>query len=426
MHSREWLASLEQFGIKLGLDTITRLLDALGNPERAFASVHVAGTNGKGSVAAMTAAALDGAGLRTGLYTSPHLVRLEERFVVAGRQVDPAALDEALDEVRRAVSALQAGGGLTVHPTYFEVTTAAAFLIFAKSGVQIAVVEVGLGGRFDATNVVHPVAVAIVSVDLDHERQLGSTVAEVAAEKAGIIKPGAGLVVGRLREEAERVVEAAAAAAGVVPRHVREAVVEAEPADGSYTVSVRTAIGSYGPVRLALAGRHQVDNAVVAILLLEALAARGHDIPGSAIETGLASARWPARLQWIEDRGVRVLIDGAHNPSGARALASYLLESGHAPLPLVLGVMQDKAVDGILAALAPVARPLIATRAPGGRALDAESLARRAASAGLEAVVEPDLDAALARARRGVRAIAVAGSLYLAGAVLERLERAPE
>src|SRR5690606_31577960 len=166
-------------------------------------------------------------------YTSPHLVRLEERFVVGGRQVDPGALDEALDEVRRAVSALQARGGLTVHPTHFEVTTAAAFLIFARAAVQIAVIEVGLGGRFDATNVVHPEVVAIVSVDLDHERQLGSTIAEVAAEKAGIIKPGAALVVGRLPDAAERVVEAAAAAAGVIPRHAREAVVETTPGEGS-------------------------------------------------------------------------------------------------------------------------------------------------------------------------------------------------
>lgn len=426
MHSREWLASLEQFGVKLGLDTISRLLDTLGNPERAAAVVHVAGTNGKGSVAAMTAAALDHAGLRTGLYTSPHLVRLEERFVVGGRQIDPASLDEALDEVRRAVTTLQQDGSLTVHPTYFEVTTAAAFLLFARAGVQVAVVEVGLGGRFDATNVVRPDVVAIVSVDLDHERQLGATIAEVAAEKAGIIKPGAALVVGRLPAEAERVVDAAAAAAGVAPRRGRDATVDVEAAGGSCAITVRTASGTYGPVRLALAGRHQVDNAVVAVLALEALAERGHRIPASAVEAGLSSARWPGRLQWIEDGDGQILIDGAHNPAGARALASYLLESGLAPLPLVFGVMQDKAVDGMLAALAPVARPLIATRAPGSRALDAESLARHAASFGIDVVAEPDPVAALARARQGRRPVAVAGSLFLAGAVLEHLGRAPE
>lgn len=425
MHSREWLSSLEQFGVKLGLETITRLLDELRHPERTYAVAHVGGTNGKGSVAAMTAAALDRAGLPAARYTSPHLVRLEERFVIGGRQVPASDLDRALDDVRDAVEGLQARGALEVHPTYFEVTTAAAFLLFARAQVRVAVVEVGLGGRFDATNVVRPEAAAIVSVDFDHERQLGTTLAQIAGEKAGIVKPGAELVLGHLPPEAEAVVESAAAAAGVAPRRVREVAVEARLAGDRYEITARTAAAAYGPLRLALAGRHQVDNAIVAILLLEALAARGHAVSAAAIEAGLAGARWPARLEWIEHADGRVLVDGAHNPAGARALASYLIESGRSPLPIVFGVMQDKDVGAMLAALAPVARPLIATRAPGGRAADPAVIAARAASLGLEAVVEPVIDAALARARVAGNPICVAGSLFMAGEVLARLGRTP-
>jgi dihydrofolate synthase/folylpolyglutamate synthase len=267
---------------------------------------------------------------------------------------------------------------------------------------------------------------AIVSVGFDHERQLGTTIAEIAREKAGIVKPGAELVLGRLPREAEDVVEAAAAAAGVAPRRVRDVAVDARRAGDRFEISARTAAAAYGPVRLALAGRHQVDNAVVAILLLEALAARGHAVRAADIETGLADARWPARLDWIEDAGGRMLVDGAHNPAGAQALASYLIESGHGPLPIVFGVMQDKAIGAMVAALAPVARPLIATRAPGGRAAEPADIAAHAAALGLEVLVEPEIGAALARARAAGDPICVAGSLYMAGEVLARLGRAPE
>ena len=210
MDSRAWLAHLEQFGIKLGLDTIAAIAGALGHPERACPVLHVAGTNGKGSVSAMVAHALTSSGLVTARYTSPHLVRLEERFAVDGRPVPGASLDTALDQVRNAVGQLQSAGTLTVEPTFFEATTAAGFVLFREAGADIAVVEVGLGGRHDATNIVAPLVTAITSVDFDHEAQLGTTLSSIASEKAGTIKPGVPVVVGPLPEQARAVVETVA------------------------------------------------------------------------------------------------------------------------------------------------------------------------------------------------------------------------
>ena len=193
------LFALENFGIKLGLDNISRLCEALGHPERAFRSLHVAGTNGKGSVTAMTHAALRAAGIRSGRYTSPHLSDLTERFVIDDRPVDSAVLESTVEDVLECADRLRASGALPVHPTFFEATTAAAFELFRRSGVQIGVIEVGLGGRFDATNVISPMAGAITTIDFDHQQHLGDTLGAIAFEKAGIIKPGMTVVMGDLR-----------------------------------------------------------------------------------------------------------------------------------------------------------------------------------------------------------------------------------
>ena len=214
MDSRAWLAHLEQFGIKLGLDTIGALMGALGHPERDCPVLHIAGTNGKGSVSAMAAHALTASGLVTARYTSPHLIHLEERFAVDDRPVSRVALDAALDEVRDAVRRLQSAGTLTVEPTFFEATTAAGFVLFRAAQADLAVVEVGLGGRFDATNIVAPLVTAITSVDFDHQAQLGATLAAIAAEKAGTIKPGVPVVIGPLPAEARAVVDDIARAQG--------------------------------------------------------------------------------------------------------------------------------------------------------------------------------------------------------------------
>jgi dihydrofolate synthase / folylpolyglutamate synthase len=424
LDSRAWLAHLETFGIKLGLATIDALAGALQQPHLAFPVLHVAGTNGKGSVSAMVAHALSAAGLRTGRYTSPHLVRLEERFAIDGRTVGGAQLDAALAEVRAAVARLTADGRLTIEPTYFEATTAAAFVLFRQAHVDVAVVEVGLGGRYDATNIVEPLATCIVSIAADHEAQLGTSISGIAEEKAGIIKPGVPVVAGPLPAAAREVVGRVAAgrAAPVVDAFAETRVTATAHAD-TFEVVIETDRARYGPMRLALAGRHQVDNAVVAVRLLETAATRGLPVSTAAIVSGLTAVRWPARLQTVETPRGMVTIDGAHNPAGAAALASYLRARHPDGLPLVIGMMADKDAASMLAALAPVARPLILTRAPGARAAEPEMLARQADAldAEMRVLIERDVAAALERAWAFGPAIGVAGSLYLAGAVLSLL-----
>jgi dihydrofolate synthase/folylpolyglutamate synthase len=420
---RAYLSSLELHGIKLGLSTMRAICAAMGHPERRFRSVLIAGTNGKGSVAAMAATALRAAGHRTALYTSPHLARLEERFEIGGTRVGAPELDRAISRVREAVERLQAEGVIDVHPTFFEVTTAAAFELFHGSHVDVAVLEVGLGGRFDATNVVDPMAVAITSIALDHEAYLGDTVGRIAFEKAGVIRPATPAVCGALATEAADVVRAVCRERGA-PLVEAEAGcrIEAARASGLTSLALDTPVRHYGPLTLALRGRHQVGNAVVAVRLLEAIDAAGLPVDGAAIAQGLSEARWPGRLGVYErPGGRRLVVDGAHNPAGAAALAAYLAEEWPGGLPIVFGAMRDKQVDGMLAALAPCARPLILTTAPGRRGAGAASLAAMARGGAASAVIEePDVHAALDRAWTFGPVVAVAGSLYLAGAILEQ------
>ena len=425
MTEREWLARLEWFGIKLGLDTIGDLTAALGHPERAYRVVHVAGANGKGSVVAMIERALRASNLRTGRYTSPHLVHLEERFAVDGRPVEPAELDRALAVVHGVVDARASAHPELPEPTYFEVTTAAAFEIFRSRHVDVAVVEVGLGGRFDATNVVLPMLSVITSIDFDHEAHLGTTLAAIAAEKAGIIKPFVPVVAGSLAGEALEIVEQTAGRVQA-PLHqaARECAVQSRATgDGRREARFETPRSSYGPVTLSLRGAHQVDNAGVAVVALEYLAAAGIPLDRGAIVTGLADAHWPGRLQRVTIGERAVIVDGAHNPSGARALADYLRETHESGLPIVFGVMADKAIDPMIEALAPFARPLVVTAPPGRRATPAADLAARAARAmpPERVIAEPDVARALEIAWGHGREIVVAGSLYLAGDVLARL-----
>jgi dihydrofolate synthase / folylpolyglutamate synthase len=424
---RAYLASLETFGIKLGLSTIGALAAALGHPERQFRPIVIAGTNGKGSVAAMAAEALTAAGLRTGRYTSPHLVHLEERVVIDGQPVAPAALDDAILRVRAAAEELRATEVLDVHPTFFEATTAAAFELFQRAGVEVGVLEVGLGGRYDATNVVMPAATAITSIALDHERHLGYTLPAIAFEKAGIVKPGVPLVLGPLADEARDVVVAACQERGApLVEAFGGCELRTRRQDGLSILDVTTPRDTYRGVRLALRGDHQVGNAVIAIRLLETLAGAGLTVPAAAIRRGLEEVRWPARLELVTDRLERqLLIDGAHNPAGAAALAQYIREEWPAGLPVVFGAMRDKDLAGMLRALSPIARPLIVTAAPGARAAAAGALARIAESAGLPTpVVAPALTDALARGWADGRLVVVAGSLFLAGAALAAIDRA--
>jgi dihydrofolate synthase/folylpolyglutamate synthase len=420
------LFALETFGIKLGLDNISQLCEALGHPERSFRSLHVAGTNGKGSVTAMSHAALRAAGIRAGRYTSPHLHDLAERFVINDRPVETSLLESTVEDVLRCADRLRALGVLTVHPTFFEATTAAAFELFRRSRVEIGVIEVGLGGRFDATNVITPVAGAITTIDFDHQQHLGDTLAAIAFEKAGIIKPGMTMVMGDLRPEAAEVVRRCAAERGarLVEAH-HDTRWQAEMVEGRARLTLATPSGSYGPVTLGLRGQHQIGNAIVAVRLLEVAAASGIPIPREAIDQGLAAAEWPARLELLTlDRGRHVLLDAAHNPEGARALAAYLTRWHPERPPLVIGVMRDKNVADIAQTLIPVVSSLIATAAPTPRAIPAADLARHLRAAGaMEVRVEADPVVAIERAFEFADTICVAGSIFLAGAVRDELRQ---
>lgn len=422
-----WLDALlarESFGIKLGLATIDALCEALGRPERACPCVHVAGTNGKGSVSAMVSAALGAAGHRTARYTSPHLVRLDERFVVDGAPLPPEVLAAAAGRVFAAEAALRAERRLAGPATFFELTTALAVEAFRAAGAGVAVYEVGLGGRFDATNVVQPEACAITTIAMDHTAQLGSSLEAIASEKAGIVKPGVPVVCGERAAGPRGVIARAAAAAGspfLDAFDGIEAHADLEP-DGRLRLRLRTPAADYGTVHLALRGRHQADNAVVAVRLLEALDARGVRAGRDAIVAGLETARWPGRLQVVPLRGGgTVLLDAAHNPAGALTLAAYLRESFPPRPPLVFAAMRDKDVGGMLAALAPAIGRLVCTQPATPRARPAEDLAREADALlpGVTIEVAGSPGAALDRALAAAPAVVVAGSIFLVGEVLD-------
>lgn len=424
-----WLFGLEQLGMKFGLDNIETVVEALGHPERSFASVHVAGTNGKGSVTAMVDTALRSAGHRTARYTSPHLIDLTERFVIDGRPIAAHLLASAITDVRLIVEGLRDKGRLQVHPTYFEVTTAVAFELFRRAGVAIAVCEVGLGGRLDATNVLRPVVAAVTSVGLDHEQYLGRTLREIAAEKAGIVKPAVPLIVGSMHADALAAIEEIARQRRAELVRAWEGVaverVEQLPRGGA-TAWLRTPRHDYGQIEVALRGAHQIDNAVVAVRLLETLNDRGFTVPPDSVAEGLARVQWPGRLDLrrLPD-GREVLLDAAHNPDGAAALAAYLGKAGSSRAPLVFAAMRDKDASSMLRTLAPVVSTFIFTRASNARSTDPAALAAlaRTHAPGVPVVVQASPDDALADAWRVSPRIVVAGSIFLVGDVMKAIAR---
>jgi dihydrofolate synthase/folylpolyglutamate synthase len=423
----EQLLAREFFGIKLGLENMRTLAAALGHPERAYRTAIVAGTNGKGSVTAMADSALRAAGHRTARYTSPHLVHLEERFVIDGEPVTSDRLEDTVAHVLAAEAECRAAGTLAHPATFFELATAAAFELFRRANVEIAVIEVGLGGRFDATNIVEPMAAAITSIDFDHMRHLGRTIPEIAFEKAGVIKPGIPVVTGDLTAEAETVIQKVCADQGarLVPAH--EGVeTPGVVSDGRARLTIETTTRSYGPLTLALAGRHQIGNAVVAVRLLEELDTLGVHVPAEAVARGLETVRWRARLEHFRlADGRTLLLDAAHNPAGAAALASYIREVWPEGVVLVFGAMADKDIDGMLSALSPVAREIIVTQVEGGRAAALDALAAAARShftrpSSIRAIADPRhaIDTALATGP----AVCVAGSIFLLGGVLSYVD----
>jgi dihydrofolate synthase/folylpolyglutamate synthase len=398
----DYLLSLERLGMKFGLDNISALTTALGHPQERFRSVIIAGTNGKGSVTAMVERGLRAAGHRTGRYTSPHLLRLEERFAIDGADIGPEALRRAAATVRDAAESLARQRLLDAPPTFFECTTAIAFVLFAEAGIEFAVLEVGLGGRLDATNVVTPMAVAITSIDLDHQAQLGSTIAAIAREKAGVIKRGIPVVCGPLAPEAEAVVREAANAAGAAYVNALDAVDLAGILDGG---------------ELSLEGSHQRSNAAVAVALLRELDRLGAAMPSAALRAAITDVAWPGRLESFEYRGARVWVDAAHNPAGARALRAFLAEIGWTDCVLVFGAVEDKDIPGMLCELVPIASAVICTTAATPRAMAAATLAdmARQQSSRVRVEVAAAPAQALARAAAIGPRIVVAGSIFLIG-----------
>ncbi len=353
---------------KLGLERVSALLERLGNPHRSAGFVHVAGTNGKGSVCAMIESGLRAAGLRTGLFTSPHLSEPTERIRIDGRPVGADLFAGAFDRVHAAAEGMLAHGELDLHPTYFETVTAMAFLLFRDLQVDTAVLEVGLGGRLDATNVVLPVLCVITPVDYDHETFLGKSLESIAAEKAGILKRGVPVVVAAQRPDVEAFLEMRAAEAGApVFRSAGWRASELE----LYTRGSRFLAD--GPLTLRiecpLAGEHQVANALTAIAALHALG-----IQAQAIEEGLRQARWPGRLELVAERP-DIILDGAHNPAGARALAAHIerFYNGRR-VWLIYGAMRDKAIAEMTGIVGPHAHEFVLTAPSQSRALRPEAM----------------------------------------------------
>jgi dihydrofolate synthase/folylpolyglutamate synthase len=349
---------------------------------------------------------LRAAGHRTGRYTSPHLMNIEERVAIDGVPVDSSTFDAVTGVVLDTADGLRRRGQLQHWPTFFEVTTAIAFEIFRQQGVTVGVIEVGLGGRFDATNIIDPLLTAITSIAFDHERHLGRTLTDIAFEKAGIIKPGVPVVVGPMLPEPH------AAIAGVA-RERGAALIDAAPQHAPAGTGVA----------LALSGGHQRDNAAVAVEVLKLCRQHGLGIDAAQMVTALTDVVWPARLEWVRvpDAG-DVLIDAAHNPAGAQALAAYVLDNT-GPLPLVMGVMKDKDVAAILVALAPAVSRFVATGVSSPRALDAEALADRMRLMAHGGAVEVRLDpvAAVLECLSLEPRVMAAGSIFLVGPLRAKL-----
>ncbi|HST51564.1 MAG TPA: cyanophycin synthetase [Pyrinomonadaceae bacterium] len=420
----------ETLAIKLGLENVSRLLRHLGDPQKNFPSVQIAGTNGKGSTAAMFESVGRAAGIRTGLYTSPHLVSITERVRIAGHDISceefarcAALVRAASEEVERESSAL---------PTFFEQVTAIALVAFREARVGLAVLETGLGGRLDATTAARASVVAITPVALDHQEYLGDTLAEIAAEKAAIIRPGVRAVVAPQEPEAEAVILARCRECGVEPaRATRDIRVEEVCEDGRLRVTIRTPRAEYAGVRLALRGRHQMTNAAVAVALAEALAGDGFEISRAHVIEGLETAEHAGRLELDTRTAPPILLDGAHNPAGALALREYLGEFFPRKVTMVFGSMRDKAHAEIGSILFPAAERLVLTEPRNPRAASVSELVRAVPAGAPSSTIAlaPSVRDALIIARAqtppgGV--VCVTGSLYLVGEVKAILESGDE
>jgi dihydrofolate synthase/folylpolyglutamate synthase len=418
---RELAAPTQAAAAKFDLENITIMLERLGRPERTFASIHIAGTNGKGSTAAFTESILRAAGFRTGLNTSPHLERITERIKINGEEISDALFADIFTRIHEAIEELLAEGKLRAHPTYFECVTAIAFAAFSRERVEFAVVEVGLGGRLDATNVLTPLVSVITRIDFDHENFLGHSLREIAGEKAGILKEHVPAVFAPQQPEAREILlqrakelDCPVVETGTAFRVEREAM-----QDGcALATVVENSTEKEFEIAPRLAGRFQLQNALNALAVTRLLQARKYRIADEDLLRGISTAEWPGRIERLQS-GPDVYLDGAHNPGAARELARFVKEnlSGR-KIFMLYAAMRDKAVDEVTGILFPLAQEVILTEARTPRAISAGQLAEMAGHYATHYSVIPKAEDALSLALNKARpedVILVTGSLYLVG-----------
>ena len=411
---------LRRFGIKLGLSTIRQILSALGNPQHRYACIHVAGTNGKGSVASFLASILNASGYKVGLYTSPHLVRFNERICVNNRQIS----DEDVVSAYRAVTDVQCGDR---EPTFFEYTTAMALYEFGRQAVDWAVIETGMGGRLDATNVLQPVVSIITNVSLEHQTYLGETLAEIAGEKGGIIKRNTPVVTAVSQPSAISVLEKLASELSAPLFRLKKDFRVRRNAN--HTFSYYGLDHVWRGITTSLTGSHQVENAALVLATCELLGRNKMIIPLKHIQAGLDNTRWPGRLEVVSDHPM-IILDGAHNLGACKELAKYLrTELKGRRITLVIGILDDKPYTAILECLLPVCSQVILTSPKIDRALPVDTLYPIAAALTADVRKIPDVSRAIAFAVQNARpedVICVAGSLYVVGEAKAFLNQSEE
>ncbi|PYU71319.1 MAG: bifunctional folylpolyglutamate synthase/dihydrofolate synthase [Acidobacteria bacterium] len=418
---RELAAPTQAAAAKFDLQNITVLAERLGRPERTYPSAHIAGTNGKGSTAAFLESILRHAGFRTGLNTSPHLEKINERIRVNGQEISDEGFAETLTHIHALIEELLAAGKLRAHPTYFECVTAMAFEHFACERIEFGVFEVGLGGRLDATNILSPLVTIITGIDFDHENFLGHSLREIAAEKAGILKPGVPVVLAEQRPEAREVVLARARELScpvVEPAEIFQVDQESMPNGSARARVIDADSGTTFEIAPNLPGRFQLQNALNAVAAARLLQNRGFRIPDAAATWGIAHTVWPGRLEKLQS-APEVYLDGAHNPGAARELTHFLEQNfAGRKVWLIYAALRDKAVDEVAGLLFPHAAEVIFTAPRTSRAVSATQLAEIAGHHAARFSVVPDAERAFERALAEAApedAIFITGSLYLVG-----------
>ncbi len=420
---RELAAPTHAAAAKFDLENITVLAERLDRPDRAYPSAHIAGTNGKGSTAAFLDSILRRAGFRTGLYTSPHLEKINERIRIAGEEISDEAFAESFTRIYGLIEELLAAGKLRAHPTYFECITAMAFEALARAHADFGVFEVGLGGRLDATNILMPAITILTRVDFDHENFLGHSLREIAAEKAGILKPGVPIVSAPQPPEARDVILRRAAELGcpvVETGSVFHVERESFERGSARALAAETASGWQVELAPRLPGRFQLENALCAVATARLLQSRGFRIPDDAIAAGIAAADWPGRLEQLQSDPA-VFLDGAHNPAAAREIYAFWDQNFTGRrIFLIFGALRDKAVDEIAGRLFPRAAAVFLTEPRTSRAISAKRLAELTGHHAARYQAVPDAEEALELALAAASpedAIFITGSLYLVGEI---------